>query len=86
MYQVFDPFLAVSTWHTRHPSDETRFFLALQKAVRDPAFNADQMGDYMRNAIGVAAGSGGLAQSIDQYVTDAWAVRTYLEATGVIPP
>ena len=48
MYQVFDPFLAVSTWHTRHPSDETRFFRALVGVHQEPAFNADQMGDYMR--------------------------------------
>jgi hypothetical protein len=84
MYQVFDPFLAVSTWHTRHPSDETRFFLALQKAVRDPAFSPDTMGAYMRKKTGATAG-GELDQSIDQYVTYARAVRTYLEATGVIP-
>ena len=28
MYEVFDNFIKVQTWHTRHPNDEQRFYIA----------------------------------------------------------
>ncbi len=46
MYQVFDNFLKVDTWHTAHPADEKRFFVALSGVVGDDAFNPDEMQGY----------------------------------------
>jgi hypothetical protein len=51
MYDVFDSFLDGSTWHTRHPTDEKTFFLALHKVVRRPKFHPEEMGGHMREKL-----------------------------------
>ena len=85
IYSAFDQFLLVDTWHTTHPLDSRRFYLALDKVVRDGNFNADVMGAYMYAKTGVSRETeGGLGYSIERYKTAAWAVRGYLEAIGEI--
>ena len=54
MYAVFDSFLAADTWHTTHPLDGRRFFLALDKVVRNENFNADKMAAYIYDKTGVS--------------------------------
>ena len=85
MYAVFDSFLAADTWHTTHPLDGRRFFLALDKVVRNENFNADKMAAYIYDKTGVSPDTqDGLGYSIRRCTTAAWAVREYLEATGAV--
>jgi hypothetical protein len=79
MYEAFDQFLAVSTWHTHHPLDQLRFFVALETVVRNEKFSPYEMGGYMRAKIGTAHGSP-LSDSIDRLSTGAWAVREFMQA------
>lgn len=84
MYSAFDKFLATGTWHTGHPLDDERFYTALATVVRNPDFNADALGDYMRSAKGVDRDDenhSGLSSAIDRRVTQADAVRDFLNLT-----
>jgi hypothetical protein len=80
-YSVFDPFLNRDTWHTHHPIDGQIFYGCLDQVVREPDFSAEAMGDYFRSAKQLDRAHP-LNQAVDSYVTRAWAVRNYLEATG----
>jgi hypothetical protein len=82
MYQAFDDFLAMDTWHTREHYDYKRFFVALSKVVSDPKFSADELGRYMRDKKNVARDDeeNPFNADIDHYVAAAWAVRDYLKA------
>ena len=83
MYEAFDRFLAVSTWYTKHPNDEERFFHALRSVVRNDLFSPDALGDYIRQKAGVSRDDGHPYNDvIDDYVAAAWAVKDYLKATG----
>jgi hypothetical protein len=83
MYQAFDSFLNMDTWHTRHPNDERRFFVALHTVVGNQEFNPDNLGDYMRVKKGVSrdAQENAFNYAIRHYVAAAWAVKDYLKAT-----
>ena len=85
MYAAFDNFLAVGTWHTRHPLDEQRFYKALHQVVTDPKFNPDKLGEYMREKKRVSRDDAGntFNATIDQYVSAAWAVKDYLKANNL---
>jgi hypothetical protein len=85
LYEAFDEFLAGDTWHTRHPADEERFYITLHGVVKDPQFNPDKLGDYMRQKAGVSEDgtddrSKSLNPAIDDYVEAAWTVKDYLKA------
>jgi hypothetical protein len=58
MYEAFDKFLAVPTWHTTHDLDGERFYRALHQVVKDDAFNPDAMADDMHQKLGVPRGCG----------------------------
>jgi len=47
LYEALDNFLNTGTWHTIHPNDHERFFVALEKVIKDSKFNPDQLGEYM---------------------------------------
>ena len=85
MYEAFDDFLAMETWYTREHFDYKRFFIALNKVVTEPKFNADELGRYMRQKKNVAQDDEGntLNIDIDHYVASAWAVREYLKANNL---
>jgi hypothetical protein len=83
-YAVFDPFLARDTWYTRHPTDEQVFFQCLDKVVRRPDFSAEAMGDHFKDAKDVTSDGHQFDEAIKSYVSRAWAVRQYLEATGAL--
>jgi hypothetical protein len=79
MYEAFDSFLSIETWHTTHPLDEKRFFRALAQIVEDPDFSADELGNYLREHVDVPPGTDDYRnEAIDRYVAAAWAVREYL--------
>lgn len=86
MYEVFDPFLCVKTWHTRHANDEQRYFECLAKVVEDLQFNPESFGDYIdaRRRDGEEAQANLSKEAFDnardKYVADAWAVKRFLLA------
>jgi hypothetical protein len=83
MYEVFDSFLASQTWHRDSVVDRNRFYLALDKVVRDAAFDPEEMGDYARATHGIASDCGDdRDNAVARRVTDAWAVRDFLVITG----
>lgn len=82
MYQALDNFLNSSTWHSGHALDLQSFHLALNDIVDQPAFHADQMGNYMLAAKGITVGSNPTYEkAIDDLVAAAHAVRDFLQAT-----
>jgi hypothetical protein len=86
MYEVFDPFLASKTWHRDQTADRERFYLALDKVVREAAFDPEEMGDYARARLGIASecGDDDRENAVTRRVTDAWAVRDFLAVTGAV--
>jgi hypothetical protein len=80
MYEAFDSYLNVDTWHTSHPLDGRRFFKALDRVINEPNFNPDQMGEYMRAKKGVHNSEHPFYDVINRRVSDAWAVKEYFEA------
>jgi hypothetical protein len=82
LYEAFDNFLNVDTWHTRHANDEHRFFVALCQVIDNPKFNPDEMGEYMRQKKRVSRDDEQMHfnVAIDFYVAAAWAVKGYLKA------
>lgn len=80
MYEAFDKYLATDTWHTSHPMDDKRFYLALHTVVTNPDFNPDTMGEYFHQKKPQKDPLGAFEQAIADRVHDAWAVRDYLEA------
>ena len=51
MYEAFDSFIRVGTWHTRHPPDEQRFHVALGEVEWSADFDPDQMANYLREKL-----------------------------------
>jgi hypothetical protein len=88
MYEVFDPFLASKTWHREKTGDRERFYLALDQVVREAAFDPEEMGDYARATLGIAAecGDDDRDNAVTRRVTDAWAVRDFLSVIGAVKP
>jgi hypothetical protein len=86
MYEVFDFFMGIDTWHTRHDYDLQRFYEALDKVVWSDAFNADSMADYMRSKINVPNDDhvSHFAQQIERCRDDAWAVREFLKYSKTV--
>ena len=80
-YEVFDSFLRVKTWQTPHPVDDKRFFRCIHEVVEHPDFNAEAMGDYMRDVKGVDSHEHHYAERIRDLVSKAWAVGEYLQVT-----
>lgn len=85
LYAAFDKFLAVETWHTSHPLDARRFYVALAQVVQHEDFNADNMATYFFEKTGVQRDrEDGLGPSIRGYASDAETVRGYLEANNML--
>jgi len=83
MYEVFDKFLASDTWLNHRPQDEDSFYKALNRIVRNDAFDADDMAEYMFQKANVVPGTDeARTMAIDRLQQDAWAVRDFLHATG----
>ena len=84
IYNALDSFLAVETWHTGHPSDEKRFYLALNEIVGHPDFSSESMGTFLRERVKIASADRDqyFENAIQALVTKAWAVRDFLQYTG----
>ena len=53
MYEAFDSFLKVGTWHTTHPKDDERFYLALREVVLQRDFSPEKMREYFQEKVGL---------------------------------
>jgi len=86
MYEVLDNFLLTGTWHTRHPSDERRFYEVLDQIVWQDEFNADRMAEYMRRKLNLLYGDNEspFAMAVAHYQTSAWAVRDFLKYSKTV--
>lgn len=83
MYQALDSFARVDTWHTSHPLDEQRFYLALRKIVRHPHFSADDIGEYLRQYFEIDRDADDyFSKKIDRLMVCASAVHDYLRYSG----
>ena len=78
-----DGFLNVGTWHTFHPNDQERFYIALNRIVRDPKFDVAKMAEEIR-ARGYKDGlrEDYIEQNVDKYIEAASVVDAYLRAIG----
>ena len=47
MYAPVKDFLDIDTWHTGHPLDMERFYIALSKVINDSNFHPGKLKDYM---------------------------------------
>ena len=86
-YAKFDVFLRIDTWPAPRPLDHERFYQVLDKIVRHPKFNPEEMGEYFRKYHGLdrdAPESDGLNSAVDNYVIRARADRDYLGVTGQV--
>ncbi len=84
MYEKLDSFMATDTWHTRHPSDEKRFFMVLHELLKNRDFDPEEMAEFMRQRVGTANNPAHpLRPAIDHYTAAAWAVKGYVEANNL---
>jgi hypothetical protein len=88
MYEAFDSFIRVGTWHTRNPNDEERFHVALGEVVWSDDFDPDQMATYLREKLNLPPEDHGsyFALTINRYCDDAWAVKDFLKYNNVPRP
>ena len=86
MYEVLDNFLLTGTWHTRHASDEQRFYEVLDQIVWQDEFNAERMAEYMRRKMNLHYGDNEspFAMAIHHYRTSAGAVRDFLKYSKTV--
>jgi len=86
MYEAFDPFLNIDTWHTRHPFDEQRFYAALDTVVWSEEFNPDNMAAYMRSRLNLRQDQrdSPFEPAIAHYTTSAWAVKDFIRYSKTI--
>jgi hypothetical protein len=85
MYEIFDQLLASKTWHLMNPADEKLFYETLDKVIWSDPFSPDHMRAYMRKKSNLKEGDGAsaIAKAIDNYATDAWAVKDFIDHTGL---
>ncbi len=84
MYEVFDSFLKVETWHTTHPLDDKRFNLSLNQVVRNSGFDPDEMAEYFRSQLGIGSDDENhpFNEAIRRRQHQADAVHSFLHDTG----
>lgn len=76
MYDVFDNFLKIDTWHTTHPLDTERFDKCLKKIVQHQGFDSSRMGDYFYDKID--EGNSNHTEAIKRYVVRADVIHDYM--------
>jgi hypothetical protein len=88
MYEAFDRFMEIDTWHTMDSNDEMRFFRALDLIVWSPDFNPENMVDHMRANENIPSDDfdSGFARAIDRYRDKAWAVKDFIKYTNLRKP
>ena len=84
MYEAFDSFIDMDTWHTRHSSDLQRFYKALDKVVHIDGFDPDKMAEYFRLKLNLSTDDydSDFGRGVDLYTADAWAVKDFIKYTG----
>ncbi|PKQ11043.1 MAG: hypothetical protein CVT70_16390 [Alphaproteobacteria bacterium HGW-Alphaproteobacteria-1] len=84
MYEAFDSFLKVETWHTTHPMDDKRFNVALNQVVRNPDFDPEKMAEYFQSQfqVGPDDETHPFHEAIRRRQYQADAVRSFLHDIG----
>lgn len=84
MYEVFDSYLNVETWHTTHQRDDERFYQALDQVVRRTDFHPDDMAEYFKQKVGTSEDGGGgpFEAAIERREHQASAIADFLKCTG----
>jgi len=86
MYEALDSFVRVESWTSFHWADRDRFFVALEKIVRDPAFSPPKVGDYITEQYRKQYGRNTNPEERDRlrkhYTDAADTIWRYLKATG----
>jgi hypothetical protein len=81
MYDVFDSFLAIDTWHTLQPADQERFFCALRKVINNRNFSPDGLAEHFdRSPARKSLDEDAYLHARDYYVAAAAVVKRYLVA------
>jgi hypothetical protein len=80
LYEVFDQFVKIPSWHTGHPLDRARFMRALAKVIRQKKFDPEGMGTYLRANCSedIWGPSDRFEKVIAALVGDAAAIREYM--------
>jgi hypothetical protein len=88
MYDVFDTFIGLGTWHTHHANDEQRFMTALYKVVWDDGFNPDELRKYLRAKLHLDENdhTSHFSDDVDKYTRDAWAVKDFIHYNAIERP
>jgi hypothetical protein len=88
MYDVFDTFIGLDTWHTHHPNDEQRFMTALYKVVWNHGFNPDELRKYLRAKLNLSENDhrSHFSNDVDEYTQGAWAVKDFIRYNAIERP
>lgn len=81
MYSIFDIFLADNNWHRMQGSEVFTFYKSLRSIIHSEGFNADEMGEYMRQKLGLSRGRHEdelFCARIDYLITVADGIHEYL--------
>lgn len=83
MYTPIKDFLNVDTWHTGHPLDQQRFYVALSKIIDNPSFNSQKLRTFMlaeKNLLDEAYDDF-FVKKIDELTGEAETIYSYKKAT-----
>ena len=82
MYESMREFLNVDTWHTGHPLDMNRFYVALSKIIDNPDFNSEKLRIFMLAEKGLLdeTGENSYIEEINRLVSNAQAIHSYKKA------
>jgi len=80
MYEAFDLFLSVPTWHTNHQLDEERFFRSLRSVVHQPHFDPEGLKAYIMTVKNGELTDGVLTDAADRYAAMAEVVLKYVNS------
>jgi hypothetical protein len=88
MYEVFESFIKVDTWHTGHPCDEGRFYTALNQVVWSEEFDPQKMATFLRSILGHSAEdeTSYFAVVIDELRARADVVSAFVRCNGLFEP
>jgi hypothetical protein len=80
VYEAFDNFLSIPTWHTKQSPDEDRFFCALRFVVHQPHFDPEALKLYIIKVKNWDLTDGVLNDAADHYAHLAEIVLKYVNS------
>jgi hypothetical protein len=88
MYEAFDAFIGVDTWHTGHAFDEERFYMCLYNVIWEPGFDPDGMALYLRDFKNISNDDyeSAFAKDVERLRSQAWVVYDFIKHNSVKKP